>query len=130
MNFLKALEKETPENITPFQEKKTHIVVNNEYIDNVDEMYYKNVKDSVITYHLPELQHMCEDFVKETLFLDCPMLAKHHQGYKNFVVEMMSIYENHTDVAITEMQDEDGSDSEAELDPSDITDTKNENNTF
>lgn len=128
MNFLEAIKKKT--DTTPFQEKKTQDVFKNEHIDTVDEMYYKNVKDSVITYHLPELQHMCEDFVKESLYLDYPILKKHHEGYENFVVEMMCLYETFADVVITEKPDENDSDSETELDPADITDTKNVNNTF
>tara|TARA_Y100000389_G_C17239018_1_gene402113 strand:- start:115 stop:501 length:387 start_codon:yes stop_codon:yes gene_type:complete len=128
MNFLAAFQKNTDDE--PFQKRdKTPDKLQEIKIDSVDEMYHKNVKNSVITYYLPELQDMCEDFVNESLYLDYPILKKHHQGYKNFFVEMGNLYENFTDVMITEKVEK-HDESDVELDPSDITDTRNIHNTF
>ena len=74
----------------------------------------------MIIYYLPELQNLCEHFVEETLLLDNPLLEKHHCGYSNFVSEMMSLYESTTSVEIEEQEEESMTDSEDDLDPSDI----------
>ena len=116
MNFLNALKKKP---ILQTVCKTDTPVVETKPLTE-DEHYLLNVQDSMITYYLPELQHLCEDFIEETLHLDNPLLEKHHCGYRNFVLEMMTFYESTTSVEIEEQEEESMTDLEEELDPSDI----------
>ena len=116
MNYLEALKKEGA--VVPISKKE--IVPVKEVILTDEENYKLNVEDSMISSYLPEVQSMCQKFVDETLYLDHPLLDKHHCGYSNFIVEMMSLYESTTGVEIEECDEESFTDLDEELDPSDI----------
>ena len=49
-----------------------------------------------------ELQHMCEEFVETTLEMDCPLLMRHHTKHRDFIVEMMNLFEESVYVQVTE----------------------------
>ena len=75
MNYLDALKSKK----TPVKEYNTVIQTfdsNSQKEVTHDEMYIKNVEDSCIIHVLPELQHMCEEFVETTLEMDCPLLMQ------------------------------------------------------
>ena len=115
MNYLDAIKKKA----APVEAKPVVAPAPQVYIPTDYENYIGNVRDSALVYYLPELQELCQDFVDETLALDPPLLDAHHTGHVDFVVEMMSYFEAHTTVEVTEADDE-SADSEAELDPTDI----------
>lgn len=126
MNYLVALNKQST--IKPTINTPQTVVIENKP-ETHEEMYIKNVKDSMKSYNIHELQLLCEEFVSDSLYLDYPMIQEHHEGKRNFITEMLCLYESDIDVIITEKEDEEYC-SEDELDPSDITDTQNVNNTY
>lgn len=116
MNFLNAIK--SGDKTTFTEHKKQNSFIQNKEI-SIDENYINNVKDSEIISRTEELIDKCEEFVLDTLLYDKPLLIKHHLGYKNFITEMLHIFQNNIDVIIQE-KDEQESDSEDELDISDL----------
>ena len=84
-----------------------------------EEDYIKNVEDSGVIYVLPELQLMCEEFVDTTIAMDYPLLVKHHTNYRNFVIEMMNLFEENVYVTVTETVESE-SESDEDLDLMDL----------
>jgi len=121
MDYRKALNQKA----APIKENTLKPIEKTVYIPTDEENYKNNVKDSVITYLLPELHEMCTEFVNDTILLKNPILLAHHTGYKNFVIEMMNLFEENCDVNITEEIEED-SELEEDLDPMDIYNISND----
>ena len=119
MNYLEAIKKpsQVVKSVAPVQET---VYVQTDEEDN----YSKNVQDSGVAYFLPELQLMCEKFVNDSLYLDEPLLMKHHTGYRNFVIEMMNMFEENAYIEVVEAVEED-SEAEEDFDPTDLYNEKN-----
>lgn len=118
MNFLEALKKSSA--VVRVKEEKMPDI-NQEEDVSVDEAYRLNVIDSVKAYNLPELQLLCEEFIKESLLVEKPLISRHHTGYDNFTVKIMNLFEEYTTVEVTEKEPEvTEEDSDSDMDPSDI----------
>ncbi len=116
MNFLAAINNG---NKTEFTEKKKQNSFVQEKETSTDENYINNAKDSEVICRTEELVNMCEEFILDSLLFDNPLLMKHHLGYKNFITEMINIFQNNIEVIIQE-KDEQESDNEEDLDLSDL----------
>jgi len=116
MDFLNAIKSGKK---TTFAEYKKQNISTQKKEISIDEDYINNTKDSEIIYRTEELIDKCEEFVLDTLLYDKPLLITHHLGYKNFITEMLHIFQNNIDVIIQE-KDEQESDSEDDLDISDL----------
>tara|TARA_B100001250_G_scaffold71856_1_gene58227 strand:+ start:2421 stop:2801 length:381 start_codon:yes stop_codon:yes gene_type:complete len=117
MNYLNAIKKTAYSHNSP---KEPHIKpINNEVVLTNDENYLKNVEDSFISGLLSELIDMCNFFVEESLTMKNPILMKHHYGNKNFVSEIMNLFQENAYVDIIEEEEEE-SELEDDLDPIDI----------
>jgi len=116
MDFLAAISNGNKKEFTE-QKKQNNFVQDKEI--SIDENYINNAKDSEVICRTEELVDMCEEFILDSLILDNPLLMKHHLGYKNFVTEMINIFQNNIEVIIQE-KDEQESDIEEDLDLSDL----------
>jgi len=120
MNFLNAVKNgNTTQFYTTKPESKSKPSLDKDV--SIDENYINNVKDSEIICRSEELTNICEEFIADTLLFDNPLLMKHHLGYKNFVIEMLNIFQNNISVVINE-KDEQETDIDEELDVSDLSD--------
>lgn len=121
MNYLNAIKQKA----APLKEITLKPIERTTYTPTDEENYKDNVNNSVITNLLPELQEMCTEFVNDTLLSKNPILLAHHTGYRNFVIEMMNLFEDRCEVNITEGIEEE-SDAEEDLDPMDIYNISND----
>lgn len=115
MNFLDALKNG---NNSEFQKEKETTFVRETKI-SVDENYINNTCDSEITCRTPELIDICEEFVSDSIMYDNPLLLKHHLGCKNFINEMLQLFQDNITVRI-ELKEDTESDSDDDLDLSDL----------
>jgi len=112
MNFLKALNKQPGE----FTELNKKNEITNEQIEiSNEENFLNNMKDSVLTNVLSEVDKLCDEFIEETLTKKRPLLIKHHTGYENFKIKILNLMQENIEIELTDLAI-DSSDSEDEFD--------------